>query len=141
MKVFVEKKVNGSITIESAFVFPLVVFVLIFVISIILYLQDITSIYAYLYGYEMNGEVSYDEREIAREVRDIATIVDITEVTVRNRDDTYTISIHTDWKILYWNLSKEDCIRVQKKKMNYYRTMIKQKAIIDSIHGVMRGGE
>lgn len=135
------KTERGSITIEMALLFPLVIFVIMFFIMSTYYLQDIISIRAYLSGNELEEITESEKNELYQEVKNLTTVVDVRDINLTETNHGYQIVVRTKLHIPFWKFLSTDSIEVNIEKKSNYQDIIKEKVIIDTVNDVTKGGE
>lgn len=136
---------EGSFTVEMSILFPVILLVIVAMLSLAIYINDLACIRATVNRYAVsqnNKGKSVDEiiKELQTELESETLIVDIKKIRAENKKSITDIGIDIQFKFGIWKIDKNNAINVSMHTEDAISFIVKAKVFID-IAGYIKGDE
>lgn len=135
------KEYDGSVTVEMALVFPIVVFVVVSIMMMSFYMSDLvcvrTKIYEFgiLYGKENTTEEEL-KIKLQKDLKNQMIVANLKSVRVKRMDHKMKMSVSIGYDFKYFVIKKQDTINADIVSENSKEYLIRQKVIIDAVKDI-----
>ena len=128
------KKYEGNITIEMSLIFPIIIVIIATMIMCSFYRSDLVSIRAVLYKYDIYGKGTDEiKNEIYNEICSSVIVAKPRDVVVGNGEEECEIIAKIGYSQGFFNISRDDVIKVKKYQLDNHKFIIKEKVVADTI--------
>ena len=140
------KQYQASITVEAAFLFPLVLIVIVTVLLMALYVSDVAGTRAIVQEYSMvKTERSQSAEEMAsvleREIRSSLLTAALSDVRIVEKNGRRKIEVTLQMEIGFFRISMRDIIKEEGSIESNRQCLVKEKVIMDMISDNVSGTE
>ncbi len=131
------RRLKASVTVEAAFIFPIVVFVIITILLMALYVSDVVGVRAIVQKYSVTGcdsDISAEKlaAKMEGEIRNSLLVADLKTVKASDKDSSRSIEVEIAIQLGFFNIYKKDTIKEKMYVENNRQSITKQKIIIDT---------
>ena len=132
------KEYEGSITVEAAFIVPIVILVIITSILFSFYICDIVCVRAVVENYCVTeGDNEKTEEMMCSDIyeglKNQTLVAQIKTINVNKKKDKADIEVLMNFHIGYWNITKNDRVKVTMYCENTRQSIVKQKVFVDIV--------